>query len=162
MNHSKVYADPAVLFGRVLQRISISPEGCWLFNGCTNSRGYAVVGAGRKSKNITGHRLSVIARDGEIPEGMTVDHTCHDSEVCRRDKDCQHRRCVNPDHLSVVTGGHNTARRWESGLCAKGHKLATRKRGEGMSRYCPECSGAPRRKNSGNTSSDYWAARRSA
>lgn len=53
-----------------------------IFAGSVNSTGYGIVGAGRKGKTVLAHRLVVIARDGAIPEGMTVDHHCHNSYVC--------------------------------------------------------------------------------
>lgn len=107
-----VYADPHVLWERLLQRVEHAPSGCWIFSGCTNSRGYGQVCSGRKGKNILTHRLAVIVRDGSVPEGMTVDHKCHNSETCLLDSDCPHRRCVNPAHLRVMSGGDNTRRRW--------------------------------------------------
>jgi hypothetical protein len=108
-----VYVDPAILWGRILERIEQTASGCWLFTGCTNSRGYGLVFSGRKGKNILAHRLAVIVRDGSIPDGMTVDHQCHDSQTCRLDAGCPHRRCVNPAHLRVMTSADNVRRRWE-------------------------------------------------
>ena len=157
-----VYADPATLWARMLRRVVRRPDGCWEFTGSVTSRGYGTVGSGRRSRTILAHQLAVIARDGSIPDGMTVDHGCHDSRTCTDNATCPHKRCVNPAHLVVMTGGENTARRWESGLCSEGHELRFRARGDGKARYCAECASAKLRKNSGRTSSAYWAARRSA
>lgn len=134
-----LYADPLALHERMMLRVQVQADGCWIFTGCTNSRGYGCVAAGAKGKTVLAHRLAVIVRDGAIPAGMTVDHLCHNSDTCRLDAECTHRRCVNPDHLAVVTIGQNTARRWESGKCQLGHELAYRKRGNGKARYCPTC-----------------------
>lgn len=109
---SVIYADPQMLWERLLRRVTVTASGCWQFTGCTNSRGYGLVCSGRKSKNILTHRLAVIVRDGGIPEGMTVDHQCHDSLTCLLNDECPHRRCVNPAHLRVMTGADNTRRRW--------------------------------------------------
>lgn len=154
---STLYADPAILWERVLDRITINEDGCWIFPGATNSRGYGIVSAGKKGTTILAHRLAVIVRDGSVPEGLTVDHQCHDSRTCDT-RTCQHRRCVNPAHLAVMTIGENTARRWESGLCAQGHKLTWR--ADRNRRECRECQYAKRRTLSGRTSSDYWTAMR--
>jgi len=155
-----VYGDPMRLWARLLRRVVRTESGCWQFTGSVNSSGYSSVGAGKRSRTILGHQLAVIVRDGGIPDGLTVDHSCHDAQTCGGGRDCQHRRCVNPAHLVVMTGGDNSARRWESGLCAQGHPLAWRKRGDGKARYCPECTSAKHRTNSGRTSSDYWRALR--
>jgi len=133
-----IYADPATLWERLLDRVTVTDSGCWVFTGCTNSRGYGLVCSGRKGKNILTHRLAVIVRDGGIPDGMTVDHQCHDSHTCRLDADCPHRRCVNPAHLKVMSMRDNAARKWESGLCAEGHELTRRATGR-RQRECLVC-----------------------
>ena len=99
MSAAEIYLPADVLVARLMRRVT-KTRTCWIFNGCVNSRGYGSVGAGRKSKSVLAHRLVVIARDGEIPGDMTVDHTC---EV---------KRCVNPAHLQVVTRAENTSLRY--------------------------------------------------
>ena len=108
-----LYAEPATLWDRLLKRTTITESGCWIFTGCTNSRGYGLVCAGRKGKNILTHRLAVIVRDGAIPDGMTVDHQCHDSASRLLAEECPHRRCVNPAHLRVMSAADNTRRRFK-------------------------------------------------
>lgn len=142
-----VYADPVDLFARMLRRVVRTESGCWYFTGTTNSRGYSCVAAGKRGRSILGHRLAVIARDGFIPDGMTVDHQCHDSGSCRADADCPHRRCVNPSHLEVMTGADNLRRIWESGNCRKGHPLTMR---ADSKRECKTCKAA------------YFAAKRAS
>jgi hypothetical protein len=148
-----VYGDPATLYLRMLRRVQRADNGCWIFTGSVTSRGYGCVGSGRRGKSILTHQLAVIARDGGIPDGMTVDHNCHDSRTCTDRETCPHKRCVNPEHLVVMTGGDNTRRRWESGMCAQGHPLAFRTRGDGKARYCPTCQAR---------TLAAWKARRSA
>jgi len=106
-----IYAPAHALFARMLRRTIRSETGCWIYQGCTNSRGYSQVNSGKKAKNITGHRLAVMARDGFIADGMVVDHECHNSAHCTDGNQCQHRRCVNPSHLAVVTNAVNVSRR---------------------------------------------------
>lgn len=132
-----IYADPAALFARMLRRVVRTESGCWMFTGTVTSRGYACVAAGKRGCSILGHRLAVIARDGLIPDGMTVDHQCHDSMTCRYDTACAHRRCVNPAHLEVMSGADNLRRQWEAGLCRKGHELT--RRASDSKRQCLTC-----------------------
>lgn len=107
-----IYAPAEHIWQRVLERVEISADGCWVWTGTVNSRGYGCIGSGKRSRTVTTHRVAVLARDGSIPEGMTVDHICHDSLLCQLGDQCQHRRCVNPDHLAVVTNAANVGRRW--------------------------------------------------
>lgn len=100
MSASELYAPADVLVERMLRRVTKDTTGCWLFDGCLNSKGYGCVAAGRKGKSVLAHRLMVIARDGSIPAELTVDHMC---EV---------KRCVNPDHLQVVTRATNSRLRY--------------------------------------------------
>jgi len=109
---SALYAPAAELYARMLRRCVRSADGCWTYTGSTNSRGYSQVCSGKRSKNITGHRLAVLAHEGTIPAGMTVDHTCHNSARCFDGDECVHRRCVNPAHLRVITRAANVARRF--------------------------------------------------
>jgi hypothetical protein len=61
-----------------------------------------------EGKTLYVHRLAYVLWVGPIPEGMTVDHECHnDDESCADGVNCAHRRCVNPDHLRVRTMGEN-------------------------------------------------------
>lgn len=101
-----------VLWARLLRRAVRTPEGCWRFTGSVNSRGYGLVASGVKGQTITAHRLSVTFRDGSVPDGMTIDHQCHDVRFCAGGPRCPHRRCVNPAHLVVMTNAENNARRW--------------------------------------------------
>jgi hypothetical protein len=101
-----------MLWARLLRRVTRTPEGCWRFTGSVNSRGYGLVANGVKGQTITAHRLAVLFRDGSVPDGMTIDHQCHDSQVCAGGPKCPHRRCVNPSHLEVMTNAANNARRW--------------------------------------------------
>ncbi len=157
-----LYADPLILWERLLKRVTISETGCWTWTGCVTSRGYGCIASGKSGRTVLTHQLSVIVRDGSIPDGMTVDHECHDSATCRLGVKCPHRRCVNPAHLTVKTSGENSARQWEAGRCRQGHELAWRTRGDGKARFCPECVSEKRSKENGKTSSDYWKARRAA
>lgn len=93
---------------RFWSRVEKSPDGCWLWTGATR-KGY-----GRfknKGRYYSAHRLAYEWEYGEVPEGLTLDHTCHTAdESCNRGEFCRHRRCVNPAHLEPVSMTENLAR----------------------------------------------------
>jgi hypothetical protein len=79
-------------------RIEICKEtGCWIWTGKWDSgNGYGKV---RHQGQIwMAHRLIFTLLNGEIPQGLVLDH------ICRT------RRCCNPDHLEPVTVRENTHR----------------------------------------------------
>lgn len=64
-----------------------------------------------EGRNVLAHRHAYELLKGPIPEGMQLDHTCHNADpACRDDRNCRHRKCVNPDHLDVVTNRVNILR----------------------------------------------------
>lgn len=93
---------------------------CWLWIGCLGGGGYGAfkIGGARLKKQFVAHRWAYQQLRGPIPDGMTLDHLC------------RVRRCVNPDHLEVVTLGENvlrgeglTAQRARQVFCLRGHLL---------------------------------------
>ena len=82
---------------------------CWPWTGHIDQYGYGITYLAKKNRKA--HRLAYEARYGPIPEGLTVDHLCHNaSESCPGGNSCLHRRCVNPDHLEAVPSKVNTLR----------------------------------------------------
>lgn len=70
---------------------------CWNWTGAKHN-GYGIARANGKS-NLA-HRLSYTWAKGEIPDGIQLDHMCHN------------RSCVRPDHLRFSdweTNGQNRA-----------------------------------------------------
>lgn len=83
------------------------PDACWLWRGHTTDEGYGVFGKSGQGAHRAAYELMV----REIPEGMSVDHTCHNhDESCPGGVGCRHRMCVNPNHLEAVTQGVNVLR----------------------------------------------------
>lgn len=75
-------------------------DSCWNWLAHKNN------GYGRFMERIDGgyrpwaaHRYAYTALRGPIPDGMVIDHMCHN------------RSCVNPLHLQVVTSKQNTENR---------------------------------------------------
>ena len=123
---------------RLHDRIEIVTEsGCWIWLGFVAKKGYGQIGVGDKIDLV--HRVSYRYYNGEIPDGLVVDHLC--------DVRC----CVNPAHLEAVTNGENIARTYRRGIkthwgkllthCKRGHEftkenLLASKRGRRICRTC--------------------------
>lgn len=116
-------------------------DDCWLWQGRVAPDGYA-----KSSKDVQqeqlAHRWMYRKLNGEIPEGLEIDHQCHDSN-CSGGITCLHRRCVNPAHLKAVTKSVNCYRRSYKipKTCPHGHDYLKYRsyRSTGGS-YCGECS----------------------
>lgn len=129
-------------------------NGCWEFTGFTLPHGYGQLG-----RNFLAHRLAwEVANGRPVPEGLVVDHICHNLDPnCPPNDDCPHRRCVNPAHLEAVTSGTNNHR--GKGLtsinaakthCANGHEFTpgnTYWRPDRPGRICRTCRDAGLRRH---------------
>ena len=74
------------------------PGGCWLWTGGAIGKGYGFFGVDADVR-VLAHRFAWELLVGAIPDGMLLDHRCHV------------RRCVNPEHLRVVTNKQNLENR---------------------------------------------------
>jgi hypothetical protein len=126
--------DNRTALERFVCKIEFTENGCWNWTASL-SRGYGRFTV--NGKNIYAHRWSYQQTNGEIPEGMVLDHLC------------SNRRCVNPEHLEVVTQSENLSRSkttWYSlnkakTHCVNGHpfdKVNTQIQ-KGGRRRCREC-----------------------
>lgn len=129
--------------------------GCWIWNGATQSKGYSQFWDGEGS--VGGHVWSHLHFIGPIPDGMIVNHKCHDwADPPCEEVMCIHRRCVNPDHIEAVPPRENIMSKGsrspskvnsEKTHCIHGHELSGRnlmvKNGK---RQCRECQYAAQRR----------------
>ncbi|MCG7596313.1 HNH endonuclease [Mycobacterium sp. PSTR-4-N] len=81
-------SDPA----RFWQKVN-KTESCWEWTAYKNSAGYGKFRLDGESR--LAHRVSFEWANGPIPEGMEIDHICHNPG------------CVNPAHLRLATGSLN-------------------------------------------------------
>jgi hypothetical protein len=70
---------------------------CWQWIGSIGTGGYGMVNVDGKTRSA--HRVSYSIANGEIPQGVFIDHICHN------------RACVNPTHLRPVTRKQNAENR---------------------------------------------------
>ena len=79
-------------------------QACWVWKGKRDRWGYGRLNTWVKGRtktlmaHITMWRLLI----GPVPEGMELDHLCHNEA------------CINPDHLEPVTPKENCRRRDEA------------------------------------------------
>jgi hypothetical protein len=107
------------------------PSRCWVWRGPVTYQGYGRLYVCRF--RATAHGYSYRLHYGRKPWSV-LDHVCHSySRDCRGGQFCIHRRCVNPDHLEVVSPGENARRSSGSRVygsarqkvfpsCSRGHR----------------------------------------
>lgn len=122
-------AEPMI--DRFLRRVEFSESTydgtrCLEWTGALTASGYGRFGTtsrGRGLKGVQAHRWLYERWVGPIPDGLVLDHLCHDPRECQAGNDCPHRRCVNPLHLAPTTIQANTARSANvvKDCCVHGH-----------------------------------------
>jgi hypothetical protein len=90
----------------VLARTTVTSDQCWIYECTPTPRGYGKVCVDRVPR--LAHRVVYEALVGPIPDGLTLDHLCHNT------------LCVNPAHLEPVTASENTRRQWRDGRANAG------------------------------------------
>lgn len=91
---------------------------CWEWQRGLDKDGYGQLTI--NTKKIKPHRFSYELYKGKIPEGLEIDHLC------------RNRKCVNPNHLELVTHQENIKRGDKTNLglynkvkthCKRGHEF---------------------------------------
>lgn len=82
---------------RIMHRVEVQINGCWIWTGTTNRAGYGHLHVGNNKLKYA-HRVSYEAFIGPIPDGFVIDHLCKVPS------------CVNPGHLEAVTQRENVMR----------------------------------------------------
>jgi hypothetical protein len=112
------------LLDRVLMKVRVDEDGCWVFTGSKVSGRYGHLGG---STSLRAHRITFEALVGPIPEGLELDH------LCRKPA------CVRPEHLEPVSHAENM-RRTRKSHCPRGHALNSANTSRyGTTRHCLEC-----------------------
>lgn len=113
---------------KLLTRLSVQDSGCWHHPTKPHGKGYAATRLGwPEVKSVRLHKVVYEYFFGKIENDMVLDHLCHDPSTCAGGVTCEHRRCVNPAHLALVTASENnkkTARVLKYRThCKNGHSL---------------------------------------
>lgn len=118
---------------RIHQKLAIE-HGCWVWYGPLDRDGYGRCYI-KHPRQQRAHRTVWTLLIGPIPEGLMMDHLC------------RNRRCVNPEHLEIVTprvnvlrGDTVTSRNLRKTHCPQGHPYSEENTGyTGRSRWCRTC-----------------------
>jgi hypothetical protein len=133
------------LLKRLLSRTEKTPSGCLLWTGACTPNGQATISVDGRSRGA--HRVIWEILKGPIPEGLDLDHQCHNRDLtCDGGPTCPHRRCLNVDHMEPVTNAVN-CKRGRAGInsrrkthCPKGHEYTEENTWKHKGRrHCKEC-----------------------
>lgn len=106
---------------------------CNLWTGSMLNGGYGKFWLPDEPSARVAHACAWLLSGRTIPAGHELDHLCHtvDIATCPGGPACPHRRCVNVDHLELVTKQENTrrglsfaARNAQKTHCTHGHPLS--------------------------------------
>lgn len=120
---------------RLAMYIDYQGDGCWVWHGACNRKGYGNVRVGGTTgdrRMALVHRVVYTLLVGPIPDGLQIDHLCCNPPCC------------NPAHLEVVTSRVNTRRASaKHTMCIHGHEYTPentyRQLGNGR-RRCRTCN----------------------
>lgn len=88
--------------------LSDGPDACHPWTSGITELGYGDFNANRR--HLPAHVYAYTLANGPVPDGLVLDHLCHDPRVCNLGNNCPHRRCCNAAHLEAVTSQENILR----------------------------------------------------
>lgn len=152
--------SPKPIADRLTSAIEVALNGCWIWKAkVAAADGYGRMTVGSKAngglRNVVAHRVVYTCMIGPVPDGLDLDHVCHNADTgCPGGATCVHRRCVNPAHLRPASRGENlragrgiAAERSSQTHCIHGHEFTeanTIRRGE-RGRICRACANERRK-----------------
>lgn len=122
------YPNAERIIDRLLRRAVAGPGSCLIWAGSTDRDNYGRTQIDNREHRV--HRVVYKLLVGPAAEGELVDHTCHNEDTaCPGGRECLHRRCLNPHHLTLATHRENLLRSDRSTAgrnagkthCSKGH-----------------------------------------
>lgn len=95
--------------------VALAESGCWIWMLATVKGGYGKISyrePGNRAKSVLAHRAIWEEKNGPIPDGMLLCHTCDVSS------------CVNPDHMFLGTHADNSADMVKKGRSVRGEQVS--------------------------------------
>lgn len=127
---------------RILDRIMVTPDGCWIWTGNSADGRYGRITRHHNGRNVTelAHRASYIAFRGPIPAGKQLDHVVCDQGLCA----CPWHVEPRTSAQNVLRGNAPPAVNARKTRCNQGHPLSgtnlyTDSKGQ---RHCKQCGRA--------------------
>lgn len=126
------------LIKRLHGKYDVKSSGCWEWNRSFTKGGYPIYRA--FCIHTTAHRISYAIFNGDIDDGMEIDHLC------------KNIKCVNPNHLEQVTRKENVKRSYKpmQSHCVNGHifdEKNTYLKPSNGTRACRKCNKIRAKKN---------------
>lgn len=149
---------PTEPYGAILRRGVARKGECLLLKGQPSKYGMIKF----RGRPMLAHRISFEKWNGHIPDGLVIDHVCHNEAAmrgeCSGGSSCYHGRCVNPVHLRAVTPavnigaspltGNGGLRQKSKTHCPRNHAYSEENTYVYQGRRnCRECSRIRRRKS---------------
>jgi len=107
--HRKCNEEKKAKYLQNFYRHLIIRNGCWGYKKFKDTNGYVRIEIGQRKIGLL-HRISWELHNGTIPEGMQVNHKCHNPQCCR------------PSHLYLGTQKDNIRDQIDRGTFVKGSK----------------------------------------